>query len=162
MVLKCIVQYIDIFWIFQCMSAAYSVCLVNPVNLEYSLYSIYSAIYIVCTGNTICSICTVCAIQHVCKVCIVFTVRATEADLGQRFKVSRPPGHLYSSLRQFGSTSDFVSYLVGFLIDLSPCFQNCFCFPIWRYRNHVCKIWPTVDFCFLAKGGKYAPNLCLT
>ena len=33
-------------------------------------------------------------------------------------------------LRQFGSTTDVVSYLVGFLINLSPYFLNCFCFPI--------------------------------
>ena len=47
---------------------------------------------------------------------------------------------IYSSLRQFGSTTDFVSYLVGFLIHLSPYFQNCFRFPICRYKNHVCSI----------------------
>ena len=47
---------------------------------------------------------------------------------------------LNSSFRQFGSTSDFVSNLFGFLIHWLPYFHNCFCFPIWRYRNHVCKI----------------------
>ena len=48
-------------------------------------------------------------------------------------------GFLQSSLRQFGSTTDSVSYLVGFLIHLSPYFQNCFRFKICMYRNHVCK-----------------------
>ena len=45
-----------------------------------------------------------------------------------------------SSLRQFGLTTDFLSYRVGFLIHSSPYFQNCFCLPICRNRNHVCKI----------------------
>ena len=65
---------------------------------------------------------------------------------------------LYSSLRQFGSTTDFVSYLVGFLIHLSPYFQNCFCFPICRYRNHVCKIL-TVRDPLIVKNLKIFPNV---
>ena len=56
---------------------------------------------------------------------------------------------LRTRLRQFGSTTDFVSYLVEFLIHLLPYFQTCFCFTICRYRNHVCKslkIFPNVVF----------------
>ena len=47
---------------------------------------------------------------------------------------------LRTALRQFGSTTDFVLYLVGFLIHSSPYFINCFRSPICRYRTHFCKI----------------------
>ena len=63
-----------------------------------------------------------------------------------------------SSLRQFCLTTDFVSYLVGFLIQASPYFQNCFRFPICRYRNHVCKIL-TVSDPFIEKKLKMFQNV---
>ena len=64
---------------------------------------------------------------------------------------------LRSSQRQFGSTTDFVSYLVGFLIHLSPYFQHCLRFPICRYRNHVFKIL-TVRDPRIVKNLKIFPN----
>jgi hypothetical protein len=51
---------------------------------------------------------------------------------------------------------------VGLLIHLAHWFQNSFCFPIWRYINHVCYILTDVHFRSLDKEGKYAANLCLT
>ena len=45
-----------------------------------------------------------------------------------------------TSLRQFDSTTDFVSYLVEFLIHWSPYYQNCFCLPILGIETVLEKI----------------------
>ena len=69
-----------------------------------------------------------------------------------------PVTNANSRLRQFGSTTDFVSYLVGFLIHLSPYFKNFFRFPICRYWNHVGKIL-TVRNRLIVKIFKIFPNV---
>ena len=63
-------------------------------------------------------------------------ITVTDKLLAQPFA----PSTRVSSHRQLGSTTDFLLYLVGFLIHLLPYFRNCFCFPICRNKNHVCKI----------------------
>ena len=48
--------------------------------------------------------------------------------------------------------------MVGFLIHLSPYFQNCFRFPICRYRNRICKIL-TIRDPLIVKNLKIFPNV---
>lgn len=78
----------------------------NEVYRTCIVYTVYS-LCTVCTMLTVHSMCGVCIVHAICAACTfcsvpilhtlykVCTVQATEAELGQRFKVSRPPGHLY-------------------------------------------------------------------
>ena len=87
-------------------------------------------------------------------VVIVDPLTVASCPVGQDCTVA----FLSSSLRQFCSITDFVSYLVGFLIHLSPYYQNCFCFPICRYRNHVSKILTVRDLP-IVENWKIFPNV---